>query len=88
MLRIFFLDDESTVVGSGIADFGEADACILQELLQLELMLVRYLDNHTRVLGKQVLHDIVSCQVMEVDMHTTTGVGEAHLQECGNQTTC
>ena len=87
-LLLIFLHYECTTVGSGVANLGETYAGIFQELLQLELMLVRYLDDDTRILGKQVLDDVAASQVVKVDMHTSTGIGEAHLQQGGDHTAC
>ena len=61
VLLLILLDDECAVVRSGITDLGEADAGVLEELLQFKLMLIRYLDDHTRGLGEEVLDDIVPC---------------------------
>ena len=51
-------------------------------------MLVADLDDDTGVLSKEGLHDIaILADVVEVDMKAALGIGEAHLKECGDQTT-
>ncbi len=49
---------------------------------------IAHLDHHTGVLSEEGLHDVaILTDVVEVDMHTALRVGEAHLQEGGDQTT-
>ena len=61
---------------------------LLHEVLELLLVLIAYFDHHTWVLSKERLHDIaILADVVQVDVHTTLGIGEAHLQQSGDQTT-
>ena len=53
---------------------------IFQYLFYFFLMLVAYLDNNTRVLGKQELHEVVFLHLVEIDFHTTFYIGEAHFE--------
>ena len=51
-------------------------------------MLVAYLDDYAWVLSEESLHDVaVLADIMQVDMHTALGIGEAHLEQRGNKTT-
>ena len=51
-------------------------------------MIIAYLDNHARILGKQCLHHVFAIHVVEVDAHTAIFVSETHLQQRGNHTAC
>ena len=83
---ITILDDKFAAVFHGIADLGKTNATVLEEFAQVELMVIAHLNHHTRILGKECLHHIaVSTDVVQVDVHTATCVGKAHLQERGNQ---
>ena len=82
------LHNQLASVLNRIANLGKTDATILEELTQFELMLVFHLDDDTRILGKECLHDVaVGTNIVQVDVHSTPIVGETHLQQCGNQST-
>ena len=68
--------------------FHEADTCIFQDLLHFRFVLVGYLDDDTRIFGKQDLHQIVALDLVQTDFHTSFGIGKAHFQQCSNHTTC
>ncbi len=90
VLLVTSLHHNRAAVLYGITDLGIADSKVLHELLELKLMLVADLDNHTRILCKQNLHNVKSSlsfwrglgrgsKVVQVNMHTSLGVGKAHL---------
>ena len=80
VLFVTSLHDDGTAVLYRITDLGIADTQVLHELLELELVLVADLDDDTRVLCEEGLDDVsVSTEVVQVDMHTSLGVGKAHL---------
>ena len=58
-------------------DDGETYASFFHQLF--ECLLVLYLNQDTRILGKQDLHDITLGDLIQVDIQTTLYVGEAHL---------
>ena len=58
-------------------DDGETYASFFHQLF--ECLLVLYLNQDTRILGKQDLHDIALGDLIQVDIQTTLYVGEAHL---------
>ena len=89
-MAVVALDDYNlALVGRRISNLGVADAVVLEILAQLLLVLVRNLDDYTRVLGEEHLHDVVALRlhVVEVDMQTAFSVGKGHLQQCGDETT-
>ena len=49
-------------------------------------MLVLDLDDDTRVLGKERTHDVaVGTDIVQVDMHAAFRIGEAHLEQRGDE---
>ena len=60
---------------------------IVQYLLHTSRILVRHLDDNTRILGKQCLYDVATLQLVEVHIDTAFHVGKAHFQQAGQQTT-
>ena len=58
-------------------DDGETYASFFHQLF--ECLLVLYLNQDTRILGKQDLHDIALGDLIQVDIQTTLYVSEAHL---------
>ena len=87
MCVFVLLDDDCALCRSGITDLCIADAIVLHICAELLLILVAYLDNHTRVLSEEHLDDVVTCEVVEVDVHTALTVGEAHLEKSGDKAT-
>ena len=80
------LHNQLALVFHGITNLGIADAMVLKIVEEIELQLVAHLNDHTGILGKECFHRIaVGTDVMQVDVHTATGVGEAHLQQCGDE---
>ena len=58
------------------------------ELGELLLVFVADFNNDTGILGKQGLHHVaIGTEVVQVDVHTALGIGKAHFQQRGNQTT-
>ena len=78
IFRIYNLD--ASVVERRITDLRKADTLVLQELHQFLLVTVADLDDHTWVLCKEHLHDVVAVQVVQVDVHTALCIGKAHFQ--------
>ena len=73
-------DDHRAALLHGVAYLGKADALLLHELAELQLVLVAHLDDHAGVLGEEGLDDVaIGAQVVQVDVHSALRVGEAHL---------
>ena len=64
-----------------------AYACVFQNLLHLFFVLVADLDNNTRIFCKQNLDNILFLHLVEADFHTAFHIGEAHFEQCSDQTT-
>ena len=85
----------AAAVFNGISNFGKAHALFLQKVLELLLVVVTDLNDHTRILCEESLHyirlpsfgGVGGGYIVQVDVHTALGVGEAHLQQGGDQTT-
>ena len=79
---------QGAAVLNGVAYLGVADALFLHELAELELVFVAHLDNNTGVLGEERLYDVsVLTEVVQVDVQAALRIGEAHLQQAGDETT-
>ena len=88
LLNFSSLHYDGTGTLNRITNLSKAHTLLFHEVLELLLMLVTYLDNNTWVLSEQSLNNIaISADVVQIDMHTTLGIGEAHLQQRSNQTT-
>ena len=74
-----------TFIG-GYTQLDVAYAGVIENLLYTRCIVVAHLDDYTRVLGKECLHDIGANQLVQADLHTALYVGKAHLQQGGNQT--
>ncbi len=73
---------ESAAVGSGIANLREADSSLFEQFLHLLLVLFGHFNHHAGVLCEQRLGYIaVGTQVVQVDVQTALGVGEAHFEQ-------
>ena len=83
---IFLINIECALC-DGLTDNSEAYASLFEDSLYASGIVLSYLNKHTRVLSEEHLHDILLLEHAEVDLHTTLGVGEAHLEQCGNHTT-
>ena len=59
---------------------------IFENLLHFRFVFVGYLDDNTRIFGKQHFYDVMVCKLVEADFHTAIHIGEAHFQQCRNQT--
>ena len=60
---------------------------LVHYLLELMLVLVGNLHHHAGVLGQENLHDVVTAELVHVHFHSAFGVGKAHFQQRGNQST-
>ena len=79
---------QGAAVLNGIAYLGEANALLLHELLEVELVLVAHLDDHAGILGEERLDNVtVLTEVMQVDVLAALRVGEGHLEQRGDETT-
>ena len=88
LLLIASLHHDGAAVLNGITNLSKANTSIFHKLLELSLVLVTHLDDYTRILSEECLHDITFlADVVQVDVHTALRVGEAHLEQSGNQTT-
>ena len=76
ILDAFFRYQYVALVGR-FGDDGETYASFFHQLF--ECLFVLYLNQDTRILGKQDLHDIALGDLIQVDIQTTLYVGEAHL---------
>ena len=75
------LHHDGAAVLHGVAYLGVSDAAFFHQFLELKLVLVAHLDDDAGILGKERLDDVaVGTDVVQVDVHAATGVGEAHLQ--------
>ena len=83
---VFLINIESALC-DGLTDNGEAYTSLFEDSLYASGIVLSYLNKHTGILGEEHLHDILLLEHAEVDLHTTLGVGEAHLEQCGNHTT-
>ena len=70
-----------------VTQFDIAHTCIFHHVLEALGVFVGYLNHHTWVLGKENLHEVGLCYLIEVEFHTTFHIGKAHLQQGCNQTT-
>ena len=82
-----FFDEDVTLIGR-LTNLHEAYTCVFEYLLHFVLVLVGYLNNDTRVFGKQYLDEVVFLNLVEADFHTAFYVGEAHFEQRGDETAC
>ena len=80
------LADADATVARGRTYINISYSGFVHQFLELFFVLGADLYNDTRVLSKENLHDVVCLEVDEVDLHTALGVGEAHLQQGGDET--
>ena len=81
------LDNQRAAVLYGVAYLGVADALLVHEFGKVLLVGVADFHHDAGILGKERLHHVaVLAEVVQVDVHAALGVGEAHLQQGGNQT--
>ena len=55
------------------------------EFLELLLVLVGYLDNHTGVFCHKHLYNVIAGNVVQVDVQSALWIGEAHFQQASDQ---
>ena len=61
-------------------------AGFFHDVLELGLVVGGYLHDDAGVLGEEDLGDVLCLEVDEVDLEAAVGVGEAHLEEGGDET--
>ena len=71
-----------------MANLQEADAPFIKHVLHALTVGTSHLNHHARVLGKENLHEIGLSHRAEVDVQATLHIGEGHLKQGGDQTTC
>ena len=64
---------------------GKAYAVFFQQLFYL--FLISYLNQDTRIFGKQNLNNIFFGNCIQVNFKSAFNIGKAHFQQCGNHTT-
>ena len=64
-----------------------AYAGFVKQLFDIVLALVSYLDDDTGILSKEELDKIILLETIKVDFKTSVGVGKAHFEQAGDQTT-
>ena len=55
--------------------------------MELFLDAVAHFHYHTGVFGKQGCNHVAS-YIVQVYMHAACGIGKAHLEQCGDETSC
>ena len=87
LFEIALADAERTFLGRYTYIY-IAHAGIFHQLLELVLVLRADLNDNAGILSEENLGDVIGLEVVEVDLQATLGVGEAHLQERGDETAC
>jgi len=73
-----------TFVG-GHTQPGKTDTVVAQVTFHFDRFL--YLDDNTRIFGKQQADQVSTGQAIQVDFQTTLRIGETHFQQGSDQTT-
>ena len=82
-----FLDKEVTLFG-GHSESSGFHAMFCQNCLEAGFVFICHLHQDCRVFGKELLHEIGSTEVVELDTQTAFCVGETHFQQSGDETAC
>ena len=72
----------------GLTNLHKAHTCLVQQILHSTLVCVLHLHNHTWIFSKEQLHRVALIDAVEIHLDTTLLIGESHLQQCGDETTC
>ena len=72
----------------GASDAGVAYAVVVHQVLEVVLVVFRYLDDDAGVLCQQHLDDVVAVEHVEAYVETAVNICKAHLKQRCNHTAC
>ena len=81
-----FFDKEVTLFG-GHSEGSGFHTVFCQDSVEAHFVFVCHLHQDCGVFGKELLHEIGSTEVVELDTQTAFCVGETHFQQSGDETT-
>ena len=89
VFKVTLFDYNLALRRRGISYLGISYTIVFEKLAEVFLMIVRHLDDHTRILCKEHLDNVLlfSVQVIKVHTHTAFNIGERHFEQRGNQST-
>ena len=82
-----FLHKDMTLFG-GHSEGSGFHTVFCQDSVEARFVFIGHLHQDCGIFGKELLHEIGSTEVVELDTQTAFSVGEAHFQQSGNETAC
>ena len=83
---VLSMGDVDLTFGLGLADHLEGDAKLTQHAVGDAV--VGDLDDHRRLLAEEHSHEVLLVEGAQVEVYAVGRIGEVHLQQSGDQTTC